>query len=142
MNAFSKVGPIARFALSSCAVAALALTICARQSPAQAKSRSMSGDPALVSRGAKLFQNKGCFACHTIGRTGAHTAEGPDLAGVTDRRTHEWLMAWLKDPFAMYGSDPIADAMLKQFHNVRMPNMHLNESDSQALIAYLGTAHQ
>ena len=104
----------------------------------------MSADPALVQRGAKLFQGKGCFVCHTIGRGGSFgnsNAEGPDLAGVTDRRTHEWLKAWLKDPYAMYGSDPIADAMLKQFHNVKMPNMHLNESDAEALIAYLGT-HQ
>ena len=142
MKAFSKFGPIARFALCSGTVAALALTICARQMPAQATSRSMSADPALVQRGARMFQNKGCFVCHTIGKKGTHTAEGPDLAGVTDRRTHEWLTAWLKDPFAMYGSDPIADAMLKQFHNVKMPNMRLNDSDAQALIAYLGTAHQ
>jgi nitrite reductase (NO-forming) len=142
MKAFSKFAPIGRLALCSWTVAALAITVCARPSHAQATSRGMSADPALAQRGAKMFQQKGCFVCHTIGRSGAHTAEGPDLAGVTDRRTHEWLKAWLKDPYAMYGSDPIADAMLKQYHNVRMPNMHLNDSDAEALIAYLATAHQ
>jgi mono/diheme cytochrome c family protein len=143
MKAFSKVGPITRFVLCGCVVWALALTICVRQSLAQAKSRRAEthADPALVKRGAQLFQYKACWVCHTIGRSGEHTAEGPDLGGVTDRRTHEWLVAWLKDPNAMFGNDPVADAMLKQYHNVKMPNMKLNDSDITAIIAYLSEHH-
>jgi mono/diheme cytochrome c family protein len=137
MKAFSKFGPISRFALSGCVVGALALTIGVRQSRAQAN----SVDPGLAAQGAKMFQNKGCAVCHTIGRSGSHTAEGPDLAGVTDRRTHEWLVAWLKDPNAMFGSDPVADAMFKQFRNVKMPNMHLREQEIEALIAYMSQHH-
>jgi len=137
MTVLSKFGPIARLALSGCVVGALMLTICARHSDAQAN----SVDPALASQGAKVFQNRGCWVCHTIGRSESHTAEGPDLAGVTDRRTHEWLVAWLKDPNAMFGSDPVADAMYKQFHNVKMPNMHLREQEIEALIAYMGQHH-
>jgi mono/diheme cytochrome c family protein len=123
-------------------VSALALTICARQSPAQARSRrgETHADPAVVARGAKMFKDKGCAVCHTIGKSG-NTAEGPDLAGVTDRRTHEWLVAWLKDPNAMFGNDPVADALYKQYHNVKMPNMHLGASDIEVLLAYLGEHH-
>lgn len=136
MKASSKFGPISRFALSGCAVVALALSLGVRQSSAQATNRG-SVDPALARRGADVFKNKACWVCHTIGKKGSKTAEGPDLAGVTDRRTHEWLVAWLRDPTAMYGADPVADAMLEQYHNVRMPNMKLSESDGAALIAYL-----
>src|SRR5262245_14315463 len=41
---------------------------------------------ALAERGEKLFQTKGCSACHTFGKRGT----GPDLAGVTMRRTAQW----------------------------------------------------
>ena len=84
-----------------------------------------------------MFVNKGCNVCHTLGRTEQRTAEGPDLAGVTERRTNDWLTSWLKNPDAMFGSDPIADAMLEQYHNVKMPNMHLHDTEISALIAYL-----
>jgi len=141
MRALSKFGPISRFALSGCVVGVLALSICARQSPAQAKSRRDAVDPALAKQGGKLFQNRGCFVCHTIGKTG-NTAEGPDLAGVTDRRSHEWLVAWLKDPNAMFGSDAAADAMYEQYHHVKMPNMKLGASEITALVAYLSQFHQ
>jgi cytochrome c2 len=112
-------------------VGALALTVGARLGSAQ----------ELAMRGSKVFTNKGCNVCHTIGRSG-NTAEGPDLAGVTDRRTREWLTSWLKDPNAMFGSDAAADAMFEQYHHVKMPNMHLSEGDIAALIAYLGQHHQ
>ena len=142
MNAFSKFSPIARFVLCGCVVGAIALTIGARQSPAQAKARKgdMRGDPALVKQGGALFQRRGCAGCHRVGDSKG-TLEGPDLAGVTDRRTHEWLVSWLKDPTSMFGSDPIADAMYKQFHNVKMPNMHLGTNEIEAIITYLGDHH-
>jgi len=138
MKSFSRVNPISTFALSLCVVTVLALSICARQSAAQANSRV---DPGLAKQGGKVFQNRGCFACHTIGRSG-NTAEGPDLAGVTDRRSHEWLVSWLRNPNAMFGSDAAADAMFEQYHHVKMPNMHLGESEIAALISYLSQFRQ
>lgn len=41
--------------------------------------------------GQALFQEK-CVACHTIGQG---DRVGPDLAGVTARRSHAWLEAWI-----------------------------------------------
>ena len=43
----------------------------------------------------------------------------------------------LQDPNAMFGNDPIADAMLEQYRYVKMPNMRLHESEISALIAYM-----
>jgi cbb3-type cytochrome oxidase cytochrome c subunit len=65
---------------------------------------------------------------------------GPDLAGVTERRSHDWLKRWLKDPTAMFGNDSTADAMVVESKNVKMPNMKLGESDIEALINYLADA--
>lgn len=138
MKIFSRVSPISRFVLCVAVVAALALSIGARQSAAQANSRV---DPALAKQGSKVFTNRGCNVCHTIGRSG-NTAEGPDLAGVTDRRSHDWLLSWLRNPTAMFGSDAAADAMFEQYHHVKMPNMHLGESEIAAILSYLSQFHQ
>jgi len=94
----------------------------------------MKVDPNLAKRGKSLFQSKGCTACHTIGKG---KLAGPDLSGVTQRRSVDWLKRWLKDPPAMIGSDSIADAMVVEFKNVKMPNMKLNDSDIQALLNFL-----
>lgn len=60
-------------------------------------------DPDAV-KGQLEFQSK-CLACHSIG---GGKKLGPDLAGVTKRRTERWLTAWLKAPDRMLQSD--ADA--------------------------------
>ena len=83
-------------------------------------------------KGKKLFQEKACAACHTIG--GGKLA-GPDLAGVTERREKEWLGKWLKSPDTMILSDPIAREMLSVYM-VPMPNQGLTDDEIEALIEY------
>ena len=62
-------------------------------------------------KGKSIFASKGCGACHSIGKPASKMA-GPDLAGVTQRRSADWLKRWLKDPTAMFGNDSTADAIL------------------------------
>jgi cytochrome c551/c552 len=118
---------ISKLALCGFIVGALVVT----GSVAQAQ---MKVDANLAKRGKSLFANKGCTACHTIGKG---KLAGPDLMGVTQRRSEDWLKRWLKDPPAMIGSDSIASAMVTEFKGVKMPNMKLNDSDVMALINYL-----
>jgi mono/diheme cytochrome c family protein len=143
---------IPTLALSACLLGAVALSSCGtrhhepapppqraaapRQREAQPSGNraDVRADPALAKRGAALFTSKGCNACHTVGKNGKMA--GPDLAGVTRRRTHDWLRRWLKDPNAMFGSDPIVDAMVVEAKNVKMPNMKLSDSEIEALISY------
>ncbi|MBE7436607.1 MAG: cytochrome c [Anaerolineales bacterium] len=94
-----------------------------------------SAMPPLQTDGEALFTAKGCNACHTIG---GGDLVGPDLAGVTERRTEEWLTQWLTAPDQMLTSDPDAQAMLAQYNNVPMPNLGLKPDEVAALIAYLG----
>ena len=54
-----------------------------------------SAMPPLQADGEALFTSKGCNACHTIG---GGDLVGPDLAGVTELRTQEWLTNWLIAP--------------------------------------------
>ena len=93
---------------------------------------------ADAAAGQKLFQEKGCVACHTVGKG---NLVGPDLKGVTARRPREWLEQWIAAPDAMIAKkDPVAVGLLHEFHDVPMPNLELSSSDVTAILAYLDTA--
>lgn len=82
--------------------------------------------------GEQIFQNKGCVACHTIGK-GKLT--GPDLLGVTKRRDEEWIRKWLQSPETMILNDPIAKELLKEYF-VPMPNQGLSDEQIESLIEF------
>src|SRR5437870_10970229 len=84
--------------------------------------------------GMLLFQNR-CSACHTVGKG---DAVGPDLAGVTTRRARDWLVRYLRAPDELLAEqDPIAIALLAQYKDVPMPNLHLNDGEIATVLAYL-----
>jgi nitrite reductase (NO-forming) len=87
-------------------------------------------DPQALA-GKLEFENK-CLACHSIGKG---NAVGPDLAGLTMRRTDEWVRRWLEAPERMLASDDTAKAML-QVYGIPMPNQNLSETEIRALMAY------
>ncbi len=88
-------------------------------------------DPEAA-RGKLDFESK-CLACHSIGEG---KKLGPDLAGVTGRRTDAWLTRWLKAPEKMLESDADAKALLKEFNNIPMPNQSLNDAEIKQYIKY------
>jgi nitrite reductase (NO-forming) len=83
-------------------------------------------------RGKLDFESK-CLACHSIGEG---KKLGPDLAGVTKRRSDAWLTRWLKAPEKMLESDADAKAMLKEFNNLPMPNQSLGDAEIKQYIKY------
>lgn len=100
---------------------------------------SLAWAPALaqpVEKGAAVFQEK-CIACHTVGQG---DLVGPDLKGVTGRRSRDWLARWLQAPDRMLAQgDRIATELLRQYRNVPMPNQGLTEEQVSALLAFLET---
>jgi nitrite reductase (NO-forming) len=89
-------------------------------------------DDPEAARGKLAFESK-CLACHSIGQG---KKLGPDLAGVTKRRTDDWLARWLKSPEKMLESDADAKAMLKEYNNIPMPNQNLSDAEIREYIKY------
>ena len=85
-----------------------------------------------------LFLHRSCSGCHGIGKTG--DMAGPDLKGVTQRRSADWLRNWLKSPDTMIKTDSIASALYVKFHRVKMPNVMLSDDEIAALMLYLDAA--
>lgn len=118
--------------------AALGVTLsgCASTTPAPVSGAEVAGKPVdatLAQRGMEVWRGKGCYACHGFGRVLA----GPDLAGIMERRDHDWLRKWLKETDTMLQSDPQAVAMLKDWKGVKMPNMKLSDAEVDALFHYM-----
>ena len=61
---------------------------------------------------------------------------GPDVAGVTQRRSDDWLARWLKSPEKMLQTDADAKAMLKEYNNLPMPNQSLSDAEIRQYLKY------
>jgi protein SCO1 len=107
----------------------IALSACVPPAARPGSQASMGSD---AQAGMLVWRDKGCSGCHGFGRVLA----GPDMAGVMDRRDHDWLRKWLKETNAMLASDPQAIAMLKDWKGVRMPQIKLSDRQIDALFAY------
>jgi mono/diheme cytochrome c family protein len=88
---------------------------------------------ALIKRGQTLFNHRGCNICHGVGKQNA----APDLKGVTQRRSKEWITKWLKETDTMLTSDSVAMGMLAEYRNQKMPKFKLNAPEIEALIAFI-----
>lgn len=95
-------------------------------SPAQA----FEGDAA---NGKKLYKAN-CAACHKLDRK----LVGPALGDVTERRSEEWLLAWIKDNAALRASgDKDAKAIFDEYNGMAMqafPN--LSDQDIFDILQY------
>ncbi len=88
-------------------------------------------DPDTV-QGKLDFESK-CLACHSVGEG---RKLGPDVAGVTRRRSDAWLSRWLKEPEKMLATDPVAKAMLREYDNIPMPNQSLSDQEIKQYLKY------
>jgi protein SCO1/2 len=100
--------------------------------------RTATAQDAKADLGKTLFMRRSCSGCHAIGKHGRMA--GPDLMGVTARRSSEWLHAWLKSPDTMIKTDSTAKQIYNEYAMIKMPNLKLSDEEIDALIAYLGSA--
>lgn len=82
-------------------------------------------------RGSSLFRYKGCTSCHRAVRNG--TNMGLDLDGIGSRRTLQYLIDFLKNPEATYGSRTVDHGPGKAARDVA----NLSETDRHALAVFL-----
>ncbi len=91
---------------------------------------------AVADDGKELF-DKQCASCHTIG--GGDTG-GPDLKGVTSKRTHEWLETVIIEPDKLTAAkDPVQIELVKKY-GYEMPNLGIGHDDALKIITYLAGA--
>lgn len=87
-------------------------------------------DEALVKKGQSIFDSK-CIICHTIDSK----LIGPALAGITQRRSPEWIMNMMINPQEMTAKDPVAKSLLEEY-KTPMVNQNVSEEDARALLEF------
>jgi mono/diheme cytochrome c family protein len=86
-----------------------------------------------LTQGEQIFTQR-CAACHTIG---GGNLVGPDLKGVAQRRSPQWLVGFVTAPDKVIASgDPTATQMVQQF-GTQMPNLGLSSTQAADVLAYV-----
>ena len=79
--------------------------------------------------------NTTCIACHTIG-DGRRV--GPDLAGIADKRSDDWLFSFIKSSQAMIDSgDADAVAIAEEYQGLLMPDTMMSDDQLWDIVSYL-----
>lgn len=89
-------------------------------------------DPAVIAEGEVLFGTKGCGACHKFGEK----LVGPDLKGITARRSTPWIQRMVSEPELMTKQDPVAKDLFRTFM-VQMTKQGVTQEEMPKLLAYL-----
>ncbi len=128
------------------AVAALCLGACGKAGPAPENPAvdgpasivvpavEYSSKPEDIAKGEQVFTGKGCNACHKLG---GGKLVGPDLAGVTKRRSIKWLARMIAKPEVMIKEDEQGKELFKTYMTP-MANQNVDlATELPALLAYL-----
>lgn len=92
-------------------------------------------DARMADVGAELFR-RNCVACHSLG---GGDVVGPDLRGVTVRRSQPWIRGMVARPDSMLRVDATAQAMLARYQ-VPMLNRELDGARVRAVLEFLWRA--
>ncbi len=92
-------------------------------------------DTELAGIGEQLFAQRGCVACHKIGEG---RLVGPDLQGVTGRRSYDWIYAMITAPDSMLQTDSTVKRLFAEYFTP-MPNQKVQLDEARALYEYLRT---
>lgn len=95
---------------------------------------ALSTDPAVIAEGEALYASKGCTACHAWGSK----LVGPDLTGVTARRTVPWVARMIQAPEKMIKEDPQAKKLYAELMTP-MANQQVTDEELVKLISFLDT---
>ena len=91
-------------------------------------------DEAIITQGEQLFNEYQCNTCHKV----ETKLVGPALAGVYDRRSLDWIYAWVKNSQALIASgDAQANELWKQYQPAAMTPYDLENEQILAIIAYV-----
>jgi len=84
--------------------------------------------------GEQVF-NTTCFVCHTIG---GGRLVGPDLAGVHERRSQEWLESFVRSSQSMINAgDAEAVALFEEYSSMLMPDSAVSEEQITQVLHYI-----
>lgn len=94
----------------------------------------LAATPARAQDGAAIFKQN-CTACHKLGAR----MVGPDLTGITEKQSDEWLRKYIRSSQAVIKSgDKDAVAIYEEYNKTLMPDFPFSDAEMDALLGFLG----
>ena len=87
----------------------------------------------LAAQGKEEFKAK-CSACHKAEKRFV----GPEMAGILERRTPEWVMNMILNPEEMVEKNPTAKTLFEEYLSP-MANQNLTEEEARSILEYFRT---
>jgi cytochrome c2 len=86
--------------------------------------------------GAQIFKTN-CGACHSIGKG---KLVGPDLKGVQDRHSEDWIPKWVHSSQTLVkAGDKDAVKLFNDNNQIQMPDQPLSNAEISTILAYIKT---
>jgi mono/diheme cytochrome c family protein len=89
-------------------------------------------DESLIAEGRSIFEQR-CDNCHRLDTT---KLVGPGWAGITNRRSPEWIMNMILNVSIMIEQDSIAHH-LKSQNETKMPNQNLAVDKARSILEFM-----
>ncbi len=91
---------------------------------------------AFADEGEALFKST-CKVCHTIGKG---KLIGPDLKNVTEKRSQDWLLSFIKSSTSLINSEDVdAKAIFEEYNKLLMPDNNYTDAQIMAILNYIGS---
>ncbi|AHM63437.1 quinol:cytochrome c oxidoreductase pentaheme cytochrome subunit [Flammeovirgaceae bacterium 311] len=105
----------------------------ASAAPAYDEQKAIAAGLQPSPAGKQLFNNN-CRQCHAI----EAIVVGPALGNVTNRRSTEWIHAFVRNSSQMIKSgDPVAKELYEQFNKTQMPGFKFSDEELTALLDHI-----
>lgn len=89
--------------------------------------------------GYKLFLDWGCNTCHAVDRK----IVGPALANVRDRRSDDWLKAFIRNSSALINTgNETAVEIYNKYNQLQMPTHDLTDEEITSILDYITAASE
>lgn len=86
----------------------------------------------MIATGKSIYEMK-CASCHKLSD---QRVVGPGWAGITNKRTPEWIMNMITNVEVMLAEDPQAQKLLEECLT-RMPNQGVSIDDARAIVEFM-----
>lgn len=93
---------------------------------------------SMAASGEEIFKTN-CTSCHALTDK---VLVGPGLAGITEKRSEEWLIKWIRNSQELITSgDADAIAIFEEFNKIQMPGYpQFSDEELAGLVAYMKEA--
>ena len=110
------------------------LLVTASSARATQASTGPSTTQLQTDQGQQNFQTL-CSVCHTVG---GGPLVGPDLQGVSERRSEGWIIRFVQHSQELVkAGDPDAVALFQEFNGIPMPDQPLSDEEIRGIVRYI-----